>query len=119
MRDFNYNDLEALQQLDGACDSTSEEEAEEVEVGAGADEDEFLGMINAEALKALQEAEGSSEDNGSSSDSDALDDAVEEVEEVSTWRGGMGVKDLHDSTPPQMISDFPQPHFCIPAVRSR
>nr|XP_023676912.1 TFIIA-alpha and beta-like factor [Paramormyrops kingsleyae] len=83
MRDFNYNDLEALQQLDGACDSTSEEEAEEEEVegGAGADEDEFLGMINAEALKALQEAEGSSEDDGSSSDSDALDDAVEEVEE--------------------------------------
>ncbi|KAL4641221.1 stonin-1 [Arapaima gigas] len=78
MKDFSYNDLSDIVQLDGVCDSSSEEEQ-----GAGGGEDDFLGMINAEALRALQDGEGSSDANSSSSDSDAAeDDVMPEEEEV-------------------------------------
>ncbi|XP_036439319.1 TFIIA-alpha and beta-like factor [Colossoma macropomum] len=60
LRDYNFNELASIVQLDGACDSSSEageEEQEQDEEDQGAvGENEFLGIINAEALKALQGA---------------------------------------------------------------
>ena len=44
-------------------------------------ENEYLGIINAEALKGLHEAEGSSDDDTSHCDSDGL----ELEEEVRMW----------------------------------
>lgn len=52
--------------------------------GAALDENDFLGLINAEAIKALQEGEGSSDGNSisSSSDSEVPDDLAIVEEEV-------------------------------------
>lgn len=62
--------------------------------GAPLDENDFLGLINAEAIKALQEGEGSSDGNSisSSSDSEVPDDLAIVEEEVKHllegWRVG-------------------------------
>lgn len=77
MRDFNYNGLEDIVQLDGAGDGSSEEE--DVDVGGPMGENDFLGMISAEALHVLEEA-GGSEDSSSTSSSDT--EKQEVVEEV-------------------------------------
>uniref|UniRef100_H2UFH5 General transcription factor IIA, 1-like n=1 Tax=Takifugu rubripes TaxID=31033 RepID=H2UFH5_TAKRU len=50
---YSYSDLSDIVQLDGAADNT---DSEEEETGA-LEENDFLGMINAEAIKALQEGE--------------------------------------------------------------
>lgn len=52
--------------------------------GASLDENDFLGLINAEAIKALQEGEASSDGNSisSSSDSEVPDDLAIVEEEV-------------------------------------
>ncbi|XP_030627142.1 TFIIA-alpha and beta-like factor [Chanos chanos] len=82
LRDYNFNELADIAQLDGACDSSSDGEGEGVEDLGVVGENEFLGMINAEALRALAEGEGSSDDAGSSvSAGDEPDDNVEEEEE--------------------------------------
>lgn len=58
--------------------------------GAPLDENDFLGLINAEAIKALQEGEGSSDGNSisSSSDSEVPDDLAIVEEEVKHLFGG-------------------------------
>lgn len=86
--DYSYSDLSDIVQLDGAADHSGEEE-EEGAGGAAAplDENDFLGLINAEAIRALQEGEGSSDGNSvsSSSDSEVPDELAIMEEEV---RGG-------------------------------
>lgn len=71
-------------QLDGPADSSDvEEELEEVE-RVPLEENDFLGIINAEAIKALQEGEESSDGNSlsSSSDSEGADELANVEEEV-------------------------------------
>ncbi|KAK3523224.1 hypothetical protein QTP86_022944 [Hemibagrus guttatus] len=85
LRDYNFNELTDIPQLDGACDSSSEagdDQEEEKEDRGPVGENEFLGMINAEALQALQGLGGSSDGNGSSSsDGDEPELEMEEEEE--------------------------------------
>ncbi|XP_076872032.1 TFIIA-alpha and beta-like factor isoform X2 [Brachyhypopomus gauderio] len=91
LMDYNFNELDDIIQLDGACDSSSEvgdeereqqrlDEEEEEDQGA-VGENEFLGMINAEALKALQTAGESPSSSPPSSDSDEPGLEVLEEEE--------------------------------------
>uniref|UniRef100_A0AAY4CYX0 Uncharacterized protein n=1 Tax=Denticeps clupeoides TaxID=299321 RepID=A0AAY4CYX0_9TELE len=66
--DYNYNELADIVQLDGPCGGSSDDEDE-----GGADagvlgENEFLGMINADALEALQEDPLNSGDDVSEQD---------------------------------------------------
>ncbi|XP_064789120.1 TFIIA-alpha and beta-like factor [Oncorhynchus masou masou] len=81
LKDYNYNDaLADIIQLDGPADSSSEE-VEELEGGAMG-ENEFLGMMTGEALQALQEVDGSSDDGISSSSGDSVGMDEITVEEV-------------------------------------
>lgn len=85
LRDYNFNELTDLPQLDGTCDSSSEagdDQEEDREARGPVGENEFLGMINAEALQALQGLGGSSDGNSSSSsDGDEPEPEEEEEEE--------------------------------------
>ncbi|XP_029305120.1 stonin-1 [Cottoperca gobio] len=76
--DYNYNELSDIVQLDGPAGNSDLEEEE----GGPLEENDFLGIINAEAIKALQEGDGSSDGNSISSCSDSegaeLADVVEE-----------------------------------------
>ncbi|KAJ8385634.1 hypothetical protein AAFF_G00184310 [Aldrovandia affinis] len=82
--DYNHNVLEDIVQLDGACGGSSDEgEGGEEEEADGVTENEFLGMINAEALRALQEGEGST-GGGSSDSSDAADEFAEEEDPLNS-----------------------------------
>ncbi|XP_060895537.1 TFIIA-alpha and beta-like factor isoform X1 [Labrus mixtus] len=77
--DYSYSDLSDIVQLDGAADNS---DLEEDEGGVPLEENDFLGIINAEAIKALQEGEGSSDGNSiSSSDSEGADELADIVEE--------------------------------------
>ncbi|XP_060773144.1 TFIIA-alpha and beta-like factor isoform X2 [Neoarius graeffei] len=83
LRDYNFNELTDIPQLDGVCDSSSEagdDQEEEREYREPVGENEFLGMIDAEALQALQGVGGSSDGNSSSS-SDGDEPELEEEEE--------------------------------------
>ncbi|XP_072526857.1 TFIIA-alpha and beta-like factor [Salminus brasiliensis] len=93
LRDYNFNELTNIVQLDGACDSSSEagEEQQEEEDPGAIGENEFLGMINTEALKALQGAGDSSDPSDSSSNSDLHD--LEEVEEEDPLNSGDDVSE--------------------------
>lgn len=75
----NYPELSDIVQLDGPIDNSDIEAEDEVML----EDNEFLGMINAEAMKALQEGDGSSEGNSpsSGSDSDEVDELADVVEE--------------------------------------
>ncbi|CAL8299983.1 unnamed protein product [Merluccius merluccius] len=66
-------------QLDGPVDNSDIEAEDEVPL----EDNDFLGMINAEAMKALQEVDGSSagDSSSSSSDSDGVDELADVVEE--------------------------------------
>ncbi|XP_067092619.1 TFIIA-alpha and beta-like factor [Osmerus mordax] len=107
LRDYNYSDLSDLVQLDGSADLSDLEEEEEGEGERGKleedrgvkleeeeegrevmGENEYLGIINAEALKALHEAEGSSDDDTSHCDSDGL-----ELEEEDPLNSGDDVSE--------------------------
>ncbi|TSN95655.1 TFIIA-alpha and beta-like factor [Bagarius yarrelli] len=84
LRDYNFNDLTDIPQLDGTCDSSSEagdDQEEERHNQEPVGENEFLGMINAEALQALQGLGGSSDGNSSSSSEVEEPDIEEEEEE--------------------------------------
>lgn len=78
--DYSYSELSDIVQLDGPADNTGSEEEERVPL----EESDFLGMINAEAIKALQEGEASSNGTSisSSSDSEGADDLANVEEEV-------------------------------------
>lgn len=71
---YSYSDLSDIVQLDGAADNTDSEEEERVTL----EENDFLGMINAEAIKALQEGEVSSGTTSGDS-ADELADVEDEV----------------------------------------
>lgn len=72
--DYTYSELSDIVQLDGPADNSDIEEEE----GVPLEENDFLGIINAEAIKALQEGEGSSDGNSISSSSDCEGANVEE-----------------------------------------
>ncbi|CAK6951668.1 TFIIA-alpha and beta-like factor [Scomber scombrus] len=78
--DYTYRELSDIVQLDGAADDSDIEEEERVPL----EENDFLGIINAEAIKALQEGDGSSGGNSisSSSDSEGADELADVEEEV-------------------------------------
>lgn len=82
--DYSYSDLSDIVQLDGPADESGDEDEFRVPM----DENDFLGLINAEAIKALQEGEGSSDSNSisSSSDSEVADDLAIIEEEVNNRR---------------------------------
>ncbi|XP_075339175.1 stonin-1 [Odontesthes bonariensis] len=64
--DYSYSELSDIVQLDGPADNSDREEEEEFPL----EENDFLGLINAEALKALQEENATSDSNSISSSSD-------------------------------------------------
>ncbi|XP_061645661.1 TFIIA-alpha and beta-like factor [Phyllopteryx taeniolatus] len=97
--DFNYSELSDIVQLDGTADNSDMEEEEVVPL----EENDFLGMINAEAIKALQEGVGSSDGNTGSSSSDSEGpDELEHVEDEDPLNSGddvfeQDIPDLFDS----------------------
>lgn len=78
--DDGYADLSDIVQLDGPADNSDLEEEDRVPL----EESDYLGIINAEAIKALQEGGGSSDGNSisSSSDSEGIDELANLEEEV-------------------------------------
>ncbi|XP_069545912.1 TFIIA-alpha and beta-like factor [Brachyistius frenatus] len=95
--DHTYSELSDIVQLDGPADNSDLEE------GVPIEENEYLGIINAEAIKALQEGNGSSDSNGisSSSDSEAADELAN-VEEEDPLNSGddvmeQDIPDLFDT----------------------
>ncbi|KAJ8359749.1 hypothetical protein SKAU_G00162740 [Synaphobranchus kaupii] len=99
--DCNHNVLENIVQLDGACGGSSSEEEEEEEGAGEGDgdamgENEFLGMINADALRALQEGEGSTGGGSSDSCSDGADKLEEEEEDPLNSGDDVSEQDIPD-----------------------
>ncbi|XP_066552648.1 TFIIA-alpha and beta-like factor [Amia ocellicauda] len=74
--DLDFGDLADIVQVDGACDSSSDEDGALREVA----EADFLGIIDPEDLRVLEEGGGSSDSDGSSSASDT-EPLLEEVED--------------------------------------
>uniref|UniRef100_A0A665WVR9 General transcription factor IIA, 1-like n=1 Tax=Echeneis naucrates TaxID=173247 RepID=A0A665WVR9_ECHNA len=62
---YSYSELSDIVQLDGPVDNSDAEEENSVPL----EENDFLGIINAEAIKAMQEGDGSSDGNSISSSS--------------------------------------------------
>lgn len=95
--DFNYSELMDIVQLDGPAGDSDMEEEEPVSL----EDNDFLGIINAEAIKALQGEEGSSDSNSisssSSSDGDGADglDKVEEEVRASELETHLFTGNLH------------------------
>ncbi|XP_037637924.1 stonin-1 isoform X2 [Sebastes umbrosus] len=97
--DYSYSELSDIVQLDGPAGNSDMEEEE----GVPLEENDFLGMINAEAIKALQEGHGSSDGDSisSSGDSDAADELAN-VEEEDPLNSGddvieQDIPDLFDT----------------------
>ncbi|KAL0983857.1 hypothetical protein UPYG_G00133800 [Umbra pygmaea] len=80
LKDYNYSDaLADIIQLDGPPDRSSDtEDLEDDAEGGVIGENDFLGMMTAEALEALHDAEGSSDDDSCSGASVVMEDVVEE-----------------------------------------
>lgn len=78
--DYSYSQFSDIVQLDGPAGNSDLEEEEEVPL----EENDFLGIINAEAMKALQEGNESSDGNSisSSSDGEGADELANIEEEV-------------------------------------
>ncbi|XP_061914367.1 TFIIA-alpha and beta-like factor [Entelurus aequoreus] len=98
--DYNYSQLSDIVQLDGAADNSDLEDDDD-DVVKPLEENDFLGMINAEAIKALQEGGGSSDGNSSSSSSDVADE-LEHVEDEDPLNSGddvveQDIPDLFDT----------------------
>ncbi|XP_044070023.1 TFIIA-alpha and beta-like factor isoform X2 [Siniperca chuatsi] len=97
--DYNYSELSDIVQLDGPADNSDIEEEE----GVPLEENDFLGIINAEAIKALQEGDGSSDGNSISSSSDGEGaDELANVEEEDPLNSGddvieQDIPDLFDT----------------------
>ncbi|XP_059215105.1 TFIIA-alpha and beta-like factor isoform X2 [Centropristis striata] len=95
--DYNYNELSDIVQLDGPAGNSDIEEGE----GVLLEENDFLGIINAEAIKALQEGGGSSDSISSSSDGEGADELAD-VEEEDPLNSGddvieQDIPDLFDT----------------------
>ncbi|KAF3708345.1 Stonin-1 Stoned B-like factor [Channa argus] len=97
--DFSYSEISDIVQLDGLADSSDIEEEE----GGPLEENDFLGIINAEAIKALQEGDGTSDGGSISSSSDsARADELADVEEEDPLNSGddvieQDIPDLFDT----------------------
>ncbi|XP_056250573.1 TFIIA-alpha and beta-like factor isoform X1 [Seriola aureovittata] len=96
---YSYSELSDIVQLDGPADNSDIEE----ENGVPLEENDYLGIINAEAIKALQEGDGSSDGNSisSSSDSEGADE-LGNVEEEDPLNSGddvieQDIPDLFDT----------------------
>ncbi|XP_029377650.1 TFIIA-alpha and beta-like factor [Echeneis naucrates] len=77
---YSYSELSDIVQLDGPVDNSDAEEENSVPL----EENDFLGIINAEAIKAMQEGDGSSDGNSissSSSDSERANELADAEEE--------------------------------------
>ncbi|KAF7662351.1 hypothetical protein LDENG_00237710 [Lucifuga dentata] len=97
---YSYSDLSTIIQLDGPADNSDTEKKEEEEEGAPLDENDFLDIINAEAIKALQEVDGSSDGNSISSSSES--EAAAHVEDEDPLNSGddvieQDIPDLFDT----------------------
>ncbi|KAM4729455.1 stonin-1 [Anableps anableps] len=94
--DYTYSELSDIVQLDGPADNSDPEEDEEVPL----EERDFLGLINAEAIRALQEENGS--DSISSSSDGGVADELANVEEEDPLNSGddvveQDIPDLFDT----------------------
>ncbi|XP_061602048.1 TFIIA-alpha and beta-like factor [Cololabis saira] len=94
--DYNYPELSEIVQLDGPADN-SEKDAE-----VPLEESDFLGLINAEAIKALQEEDGSSDNDSISSSSEGERDELAHVEDEDPLNSGddvveQDIPDLFDT----------------------
>ncbi|XP_026164819.1 TFIIA-alpha and beta-like factor [Mastacembelus armatus] len=97
--DYSYSELSDIVQLDGPPDNSDIKEEE----GVPLEDDDFLGIINAEAIKALQEGDGSSECTSISSSSDSEGTyKIADVEEEDPLNSGddvieQDIPDLFDT----------------------
>ncbi|XP_076141910.1 TFIIA-alpha and beta-like factor [Alosa pseudoharengus] len=82
LRDFNYSGLEDIVQLDGTGDGSSEDE--DVDIGGPVGENDFLGMISAEALHVLEEAGGSDDSSSTSSSDMEKQEIIEELDPLNS-----------------------------------
>uniref|UniRef100_A0A3Q2U4L4 General transcription factor IIA, 1-like n=1 Tax=Fundulus heteroclitus TaxID=8078 RepID=A0A3Q2U4L4_FUNHE len=94
--DYTYRELSDIVQLDGAADNSDLEEDE----AAPLEENDFLGLINAEAIRAMQEENGS--DSISSSSDDGVADELDNAEEEDPLNSGddvveQDIPDLFDT----------------------
>uniref|UniRef100_H3DGQ9 Stonin 1 n=1 Tax=Tetraodon nigroviridis TaxID=99883 RepID=H3DGQ9_TETNG len=94
----HYSELSDIVQLDGPADNSDSEGEEE---RAALEENDFLGMINAEAIKALQEGEASSDGTSGSTSGDSADELTN-VEEEDPLNSGddvieQDIPDLFDT----------------------
>nr|XP_020458930.1 TFIIA-alpha and beta-like factor isoform X2 [Monopterus albus] len=112
--DYNYSDLSEIVQLDGPADNSDIEEEEEVPL----EENDFLGLINAEAIKALQEGDGSGDGSSISSGSGGEEEAYEiaDVEEDDPLNSGddvieQDIPDLFD-TDNVIVCQYDKIHRC-------
>ncbi|KAM9804172.1 TFIIA-alpha and beta-like factor [Neosynchiropus ocellatus] len=71
--DFNYSDLSDIIQLDGPDDDSNAKDGELLE------ENDFLGMINAEAIRALEDGESSGSGSDAKSITSSDGEAAEEL----------------------------------------
>ncbi|CAG09467.1 unnamed protein product, partial [Tetraodon nigroviridis] len=95
---YSYSELSDIVQLDGPADNSDSEGEEE---RAALEENDFLGMINAEAIKALQEGEASSDGTSGSTSGDSADELTN-VEEEDPLNSGddvieQDIPDLFDT----------------------
>ncbi|XP_037534579.1 TFIIA-alpha and beta-like factor [Nematolebias whitei] len=79
---YSYSELSDIVQLDGPADDSDPEEEVPLE------ENDFLGLINAEAIKTLQEENGSSDGLSLSSSSDEGPDDLADVQEEDPLNSG-------------------------------
>uniref|UniRef100_A0A3B4GTA8 Stonin-1 n=1 Tax=Pundamilia nyererei TaxID=303518 RepID=A0A3B4GTA8_9CICH len=97
--DLGYSQFSDIVQLDGPAGNSDLEEEEEVPL----EENDFLGIINAEAMKALQEGNESSDGNSISSSSDGEGaDELANIEEEDPLNSGddvieQDIPDLFDT----------------------
>ncbi|CAI5653856.1 TFIIA-alpha and beta-like factor isoform X3 [Oreochromis niloticus] len=97
--DYSYSQFSDIVQLDGPAGNSDLEEEEEVPL----EENDFLGIINAEAMKALQEGNESSDGNSISTSSDGEGaDELANIEEEDPLNSGddvieQDIPDLFDT----------------------
>ncbi|XP_047459184.1 stonin-1 [Mugil cephalus] len=95
--DYSYSELSDIVQLDGPAGNSDLEE----EDGVPLEENDFLGIINAEAIKALQEGSSEGSSISSSSDGEGADELAN-VEEEDPLNSGddvieQDIPDLFDT----------------------
>ncbi|KAG2467479.1 STON1 protein, partial [Polypterus senegalus] len=93
-KDYNFNDLKDVIQIDGTYDSSSEEDVENLKEVM---ENEFLGIISTEDIKALEEDDSScTVDSSSVGDEEPPEEIIEEAKHKS-WLKKPGLVTLNAS----------------------